>query len=146
MNKSTQHFWVDLGLFGLLGVTILAAVVEVFLHCFVHVFLGLLLSIGALIHVALHWEWIKQAFTRFGHLPSQVRTSLVLNLALFGAYSMAGVMGLIARSMIFTGPLHFVLGFFHVLLVAGAIFLQIIHLSRHWKWVTMTARRVIEQV
>ena len=143
MKKGTQNVWVDLGLFMLLGVTILAAMIEIFIPWFVHVFLGLLLSAGALIHVALHWEWVKHAFERFGTLPAPVRTNFLLNLALFLAYSAAGAMGLIARSFIFMGPLRHFLGFFHVLLVFGVLILQTIHLARHWKWVTMTAKRAL---
>lgn len=141
MNKNMRNFWIDIGLLALLAVTILAATIEVFIPCFVHVILGLLLSAGALTHVALHWEWIQNAFRRFGRLPSQARTNLLLNLALFLAYSAAGTMGLIARSFIFMGPLRHILGFFHVLLVIGVLFLQTIHLARHWKWMTMMARR-----
>ena len=144
MNKSTTNFWVDAGLFALLLVTILAATVEILLPCFVHVILGLLLSAGALIHVALHWNWICNAFSRFGKLPPQVRTNFVLNLGLFLAYSAAVSMGLFARSLIGLGPLRHVVGFFHMLLVMGVLLLQTIHLARHWKWVTATARKVFE--
>ena len=140
VKKSTQNIWVDAGLFALLLVTILAAIVELFVPWFVHVFLGLLLSAGALTHIALHWEWVANGFKRFGRLPEQVRTNFILNLALFLAYSAAGTMGLIARSFIFMGPLRHFLGFFHVLLVMGVLFLQTIHLARHWKWITKTVR------
>jgi hypothetical protein len=34
-------------------------------------------------------------------------------------------------------------GFIHVLLALIVITLQVIHLSRHWKWVTATAGRVL---
>lgn len=139
MKKSTLNIWLDLGLFTLLAVTILAATIEIFIPCFVHVILGLLLSAGALTHIALHWEWIKNSFKRFDRLPAQVRTNLLLNLALFLAYSAAGAMGLIARSFIFFGPLRHVVGFFHVLLVVLLLMLQTIHLVRHWKWLTTTA-------
>ncbi|HNT25033.1 MAG TPA: hypothetical protein PKM21_11745 [Anaerolineales bacterium] len=143
MKKGTLNFLVDAGLLMLLLITILTATVEIFIPCFVHVILGLLLSAGALIHVALHWEWIKNAFQRFGHLSSQVRINFLLNLVLFLAYSAAGAMGLIARSFIFAGPLRHVLGFFHVLLVSGVLLLQSIHLIRHWKWVMKTAQRML---
>lgn len=143
MSHNTHNFWIDLGLFALLGITILAATVEIFIPCFVHVALGLTLSGAVLIHIALHWRWITNAFRRFAHLPAQARTNFVLNLALLVAYTAAGVMGLISRSFIFMGPVRHFLGFFHVLLVLGALFLQSIHLLRHWKWVSVTARKVL---
>lgn len=143
MNKNTQNFWIDLGLLVLLTVTILAASVEIFIPCFVHVSLGLLLSLAALTHVALHWKWIKHVLTRFDHLPAEVRTSFLLNLALFLAYSTAGAMGLIARATIFLGPLRHVLGFFHFSLVVVLLGLQTLHLIRHWKWINTTAQKVL---
>ena len=147
MKKSSLNFWVDVALFTLLAITILAATVEVFLHCFVHVLLGLLLSAGALTHVALHWAWIRSSFARFTHLPDAVRTSFLLNLALFCAYTACGLMGLSARTLwLIFPPLHFVLGAVHVALALAVITLQLIHLARHWKWVTSTAQRLLEGV
>jgi hypothetical protein len=143
MDKNTQMVWVDAGLFVLLALTILSSTIEIFLPIFVHVALGLLLSAGALIHVALHWDWIINTVKRFGQLSDQVRTSLLLNLALFFAYSAAGGMGLIARLSRILGPLHHVVGFFHVSLVVLVIILQITHLARHWKWLTKTAPKLI---
>lgn len=142
MKKNELNFWVDLGLFVVLAITVLTALVEVALHCFVHVFLGLLLSAGAVTHVALHWKWVVNAFKRFPQLPFQVRTSLGLNLALFFAYTAAGIMGLIARTFLILGPLHIIPGIIHVMLVFGVLLLQTIHLTRHWKWVTMTVKRM----
>ena len=143
MKKTTLYFWLDLLLFTLLAITLLAASVEVFFHFFLHVVLGLLLSASALTHVALHWEWIKNAFGRFEHLPEQVRTNLLLNLTLFLAYSLCGALGLTARTLwLIFPPLHVVIGFVHVLLALLVITLQIIHLIRHWKWLTSTAQRV----
>ena len=78
MKKGTLNIWIDVGLVALLMVTILAATIEIFIPCFVHVILGLLLSAGALTHIALHWEWVKNAFKRFRHLPALVRTSFLL--------------------------------------------------------------------
>jgi len=141
VKKGTLNVWGDLGLFFLLGITILAALVEIFIPWFVHVFLGLMLSSAALIHVSLHWAWIKNGFKRFASLPDQVRTNFILNLALFTAYGAAALVGLTARSFIFMGPLRHFIGFFHVLLVIGLLILQTIHLARHWKWITITAKR-----
>ena len=143
MKKTTLYFWLDLLLFTLLAITLLAATVEVFFHFFVHVVLGLLLSAGAVTHVALHWDWIKNSLKRLERLPEQVRTNLLLNLALFLAYTLCGTLGLTARTLwLIFPPLHVVIGFVHVLLALLVITLQIIHLIRHWKWLTSTAQRV----
>lgn len=142
MNQNLQNAWIDLGLFSLLTLTVLAALIEVATHCFIHVVLGLLLTLGAWIHIALHWDWITNAFQRMGKLPAKVRQNFTLNLALFGAYSAAGTMGLVARGAIFTGPFHLVLGCIHVLLALLVLTLQTIHLARHWKWITMMAKKM----
>lgn len=142
MNKATQNAWIDLGMFALLTLTVLAALIEVATHCFIHVVLGLLLSLGAWIHIALHWDWIANAFKRMGKLPDKIHDNFTLNLALFGAYSAAGTMGLIARGAIFTGPFHLVLGCIHVLLALVVLTLQTIHLARHWKWITLMAKKM----
>ena len=143
MKKTSLYFWLDITLFAVLGITILAATVEIFLHFFVHVLLGLLLSAGALTHVALHWDWIRSSFNRLERLPAQVRTNFWLNLALFGAYTACGLMGLSARTLwLIFPPMHFVLGAVHVVLAIGVLTLQTVHLVRHWKWITATARRM----
>jgi len=143
MNTSKQNFLFDLGLFGLLLITILAATVEIVLHCFVHVLLAFALGFAVMIHIALHWSWIKNAFQRFGHLPKQARDNFLLNITLFSAYTACGIMGMIARLGIIFGPLHFVLGFFHVMIAISALILQTLHLTRHWKWVKVTARKML---
>jgi len=142
MNKAAQNAWIDLGMAALLTLTVLAALIEVATHCFLHVVLGLLLSLGAWTHIALHWDWIANAFKRFGKLPDKVRDNFVLNVALFAAYTAAGSMGLMARGAIFTGPFHLVLGCIHVLLALLVLTLQTIHLALHWKWITLTTRKM----
>lgn len=144
MNKARLYFYIDLGLFALLALTILAATVEIFFHFFIHVLLGLALSAGAVTHVALHWSWIKNAFNRLSKLPPAQRTTFWLNLALFIGYSLTGLLGLTARTLwLIFPPLHWVLGFIHVLVALVVITLQGIHLARHWKWLTATAQRVL---
>jgi len=142
MNKAAQNAWINLGMAALLTLTVLAALIEVATHCFLHVVLGLLLSLGAWTHIALHWDWIANAFKRFGKLPDKVRDNFVLNVALFAAYTAAGSMGLMARGAIFTGPFHLVLGCIHVLLALLELTLQTIHLARNWKWITLTTRKM----
>ena len=143
MKKNSLIIWVDVCLFALLMATILTVMPEVFTHSFLHVFFGTLLSVGALLHISLHWGWIKNALQRFGHLPDQARANACLDLALFCAYAMCGGMGLIARAMLILLPLHILLGIIHAFLAALVITLQAIHIVRHWKWMTATARQLI---
>jgi hypothetical protein len=145
MTKNTTIFWVDAVLLALLAATILSVTTEVFTHSFIHVVFGILLSAGALLHIVLHWSWIKNAFLRFNRMPDQARANALLNLALFCAYILCGGMGLTARAMFIFLPLHVLLGVVHVLLAILVITLQGIHIARHWKWLTATTRRIILQ-
>jgi 2-oxoglutarate ferredoxin oxidoreductase subunit delta len=145
MTKNTKLFWVDMALFVLLALTVLTVGPEIFTHTFVHVFLGILLSAGALLHLVLHWSWIKNAFQRFDRLPDPARGNARLDLALFCAYLLCGGMGLTARTMLIILPLHVLLGFVHALLAILVIVLQVIHIARHWKWLVATGRRMVPQ-
>jgi hypothetical protein len=144
MKKNTLLFGVDIGMFVLLVITILTALPEAATHSFIHIFSGILLTAGALLHIGLHWGWIKNALMRFTHLPRQARTNACLDLALFYAYIACGVTGLVAQSFLIFLPLHVFLSFMHALLGVLVIFLQIAHLAYHWRWVTTTVRRMIE--
>lgn len=145
MAKTTTIFWVDIVLLALLAATILSVTTEIFTHAFIHVIFGVLLSGGALLHIMLHWNWIKNAFERYNRLPTQARTNALLNLALFCGYILCGCIGLIARAMFIILPLHVLLGVVHALLAFLVITLQVIHIARHWKWLTTTTRRMIAQ-
>lgn len=145
MAKNKTNFWVDIALLVLLAATILSFTQEIFTHSFMHVILGLVLSSSALLHIILHWNWIKIAFERFNRLPHQPRTNALLNLALFCSYFLCGSMGLTFRALLTMHPLHVLLGWFHALLAILAITLQVVHIVRHWKWLTATSRRMIIQ-
>jgi len=145
MAKNKTIFWVDIALLALLAATILSITTEIFTHSSIHVIFGLVLSGSALLHIILHWNWIKNAFKRTNRLPDQARTNALLNLALFCGYLLCGSMGLIARALLIIHPLHVLLGWFHALLAILVITLQVVHIARHWKWITATTRRMIMQ-
>ncbi len=145
MPKNKTLFWTDMALLALLAATVLSITTEIFKHSFIHVIFGLLLSGSALLHIYLHWSWIKNAFERIHRLPDQARTNAWLNLALFCGYLLCGSMGLISRAMLIILPLHVLLGWFHAFLAILVITLQVVHIARHWKWITATSRRMITQ-
>jgi hypothetical protein len=143
MKKQTLLFWLDAGLLMMLGITLLTAGPEFFSHTFMHVILGILLSGGALLHLGLHWDWIKRALQGFGQLPDTVRRNALVDLALFCAYAVCGGVGLISRAMVVFLPLHVFLAVIHVLLAVGVMVLQMTHIILHWKWLAASARRLL---
>lgn len=145
MAKTKMNFGVDIALLVLLAATILSFTQEIFTHSSIHVILGLVLSGSALLHITLHWNWIMIAFERFNRLPDQPRTNALLNLGLFCSYILCGSIGLTSRVLMIVHPLHVLLGWFHALLAILAITLQVVHIARHWKWLTATTRRLILQ-
>jgi hypothetical protein len=99
-----------------------------------HVFTSIVMVIGVAVHLLLHRKWIAAA-TRPGHKPGSLTVNLWLNALLGTSCALAFITGLSGHRGVGNSPLH----------VAAAISMTIIllvHLKRHWKWITITARRV----
>jgi tellurite resistance protein TehA-like permease len=142
MKTSLSIFWVDAVLFALLVLALLMVLPEIASHTFVHVLPGLLLMTGAGLHLWLHWDWIKTAFSLFGKMPKPTRVNALLDLALFVAYLVCGGLGLSARLILFVSPLHHIFfGILHALTAVLLLSLQTIHLARHFKWIKTSVRR-----
>ena len=141
MSKNTSLFWIDIALFVVLIATIATVSMDLFTHSNIHVYLGLSLCATALLHLGLHWKWIKNAFQRYDRLPGTVRSNAWLNLGLFFTYIFCGGIGLSARAIPLPFHRHVFLGVIHVGLAVLILVLQIMHISRHWKWIKAVARK-----
>jgi len=144
MSKNTSLFWIDLVLFVALTATIFTGVTGIFTYSNGHIFLGLSLCAVALLHLGLHWKWIKNAWQRYDRLPKMTRNNVWLNMGLFFTYILCGSLGLSARAIPFPFQQHIFLGVIHVCLAVLILVLQIIHISRHWKWITTMARKTTD--
>lgn len=144
MSKNTSLFGTDLIIFAALVVTILTGVSGIFIHANMHLFLGLSLCAIALLHVALHWKWIKNVWQRYARLPKSTRNNAWLNMGLFFTYIVCGSLGLSARAIPFPFQQHVFLGVIHVCLAVLILVLQIMHINRHWKWITTMARKITD--
>ena len=136
MNKATINFWLDTALFLLLLLAILTIQPEIADHSFVHVFPGLLLMGAVAVHLYLHWEWITAVYRNYRKMGRHAQKNVLVNLALFGTYLVAGGVGVCARLMLFVSPhVHFHLGILHAVLVVPLLTLQMLHLALHFKWI-----------
>ena len=143
MLKGRSLFWVDIALFTALLATILTVSTDIFIHSFIHVFLGISLCTVVLLHVSLHWNWIKNTSQRHDLLPEPARSNAQLNIGLFCAYLLCGGIGLSARAMLFPFHLHVFLGVIHGFMAAMVVIFQAIHISRHRKWIKAMARKMV---
>ncbi len=142
MNATTRNFWFDILLAGLLALVVVTPPVELFSFLPVHTLLGWVLGITVLVHLLWHRAWIGNALRRYRSLPPTARTNALLNAALFAAYSLALLYALGAKLALFGNlHLHIMFAWIHVFHGLITIVLQVIHLVRHWKWITATARR-----
>ncbi|MBP6015307.1 MAG: hypothetical protein KA586_01160 [Candidatus Promineofilum sp.] len=136
MNKATLLFWVDIALFILLLLAILMVWPEVLTHANVHVIPGLLLMGGVIVHLYLHRNWIKMVFRNYRKMTRSAQEKALVNLALMVAYLIAGVVGAVARLMLYNYPqVHIHLGILHGILIVPLFTLQTIHVWLHFKWI-----------
>jgi len=144
MSKNKSLFWIDLVLFVALMAAILTGVTGILAHSNSHIFLGLSLCAVGLLHLGLHWKWIKNAWQRYDRLPKSTRNNAWLNMGLFFTYILCGFIGLSARAIPFPFHRHVFLGVIHVCLAILILVFQAMHINRHWKWITTMARKTTD--
>ncbi len=141
MKKPSQktHWWIDLGMF--LG----------YLLCFyldltgvvLHQWLGLSVTILALVHLLLHWDWVTSVFTRFfGRTTARSRIYLLLDMLIMVGAVMMFETGL-AISTWFALDLNNFGTWLDVHVYASIITLGLVvlKLGLHWRWIAKTAKK-----
>lgn len=142
MTTNKTLFWVDITLFVVLIATLISVSADIFTHSNIHVFLGLSLCVFAILHLSLHWNWIKNILHRYDSLPKPARSNVWFSIGLFCGYILSGSIGLLARVLPFSLHQHVFLGYIHACISALVLFLQVVHIIRHWKWITTIARKI----
>jgi hypothetical protein len=136
MKKRKLIFWTDLVLFSMLMLSILTIFPGVIGHEYIHVLPGISILLIVLLHLWQHKDWIFNAFRRFGRLPAQVQANAFIDLFLVGTYVLCGTLGLTARMVsAFDLHVHIFFGLIHAVLAVALLFLQTLHLARHYKWI-----------
>ncbi len=124
----------------------------------VHNWFGLAMLLGALLHLALHWPWIKCIVQRFfGKLARQARLYFWLDSLMSVAFILTGLSGLVVWLILPGGgyqggrnPFYnaTLLGLtrhnwidLHLWTGLALILILTIHLALHWRWVVCMTRR-----
>jgi uncharacterized protein DUF4405 len=102
-----------------------------------HELLGLAFGLAALIHIALHWDWVvsitKRLFSKFFH---ESRLNYALNLALFIDMGVVVVTGiLISRTIGLSLSHNDSIETIHRLSSALSLVIVGLHVALHWKWI-----------
>lgn len=125
----------------------------------VHDWAGVVILVGLLTHVVLHWEWVACIAARFPRpLPRQVRTNFGLDAILGIIFLVVSISGLISWLALGGGyqggrnPAYntLVLGLardgwndLHLWMGVAMISLTLLHLALHWKWILCTLRNFL---
>jgi hypothetical protein len=111
-----------------------------------HIYSGLAGLAGIIMHIVLHWDWLKALRGRpLGTMPEKLRANRIVDRVMWFAFITTNVFGAAAWMLRFgidvyvvsvSDRLHVGLG------VAWAI-LAAVHLALHWKWIANTTRRYV---
>lgn len=138
MNKTLRNFWLNIALYLLLGVNIAlvnltpqaSAAAHPGIGWHIHALLGLLLTVGSLIHIIWHWPWIHAVLT--GKAKGRIKlgmTTIVAVMMLLA--SLSGHEAMISASG------------FHSFTGSMALIGLFIHGVKHIRWMAMVAKRFI---
>lgn len=146
-RKARTNLFLDMGLF------------LVFLFLFepestgipIHEWLGIAMAITILVHILLHWQWVKVITRRFfQQMNSKVRLNYIINALIFVSFTAIMLSGLMIS--------HSVLPFFglesldtpfwnvtHRFATDVTIWLIALHIGLHWRWIVNAAKRHLIQ-
>lgn len=114
----------------------------------VHAGFGMVTLIGAVVHIALHWKWIKAVSRRSSKdLAKRVRLNWTLDKLLFVAFILANVSGFAAQSMSKRGvraTLSQAWSQLHLWTGLAMTVITVVHLSLHWKWIVSAVQRYVK--
>ncbi|MEW6402419.1 MAG: hypothetical protein AB1649_11515 [Chloroflexota bacterium] len=137
MNKRTlRNFWLAIALFLLLGSNIVVInttrpwTTDSHTGLHVHVILSILLALGCLIHIGLHWQWYPAVLSG----KAQGRVKLVMTGMVAVMMLLAGLSG--HEALTFAGRFHSFTG-------SMALIGLSIHGIKHIRWMAVTAKRLI---
>lgn len=140
MNKTLRNFWLDMLLFLLLGLDLALvgltprelAGVHPGPGWHVHALVSILLSLGCLLHIALHWPWLKAVLSG----KAGGRGKLIMNGMVMIMMLLANLSGHTILESNAANGLHSLTGYL-------ALIGMFVHGLRHAHWMAMMAKRLI---
>jgi hypothetical protein len=136
MKKRKLVFWTDLTMFSLLMLSMLTIIPGAVGHEGIHVLPGTSILLIVIFHLWQHKDWILNASRRFRRMPAQAQGNALIDLSLLGTYTLCGALGLTARMFSYSDlHTHIVFGLIHAGMAMVLLFLQTLHLARHYKWI-----------
>ena len=142
MKKTSQktHWWIDLGL--LLGY-LFSFYLEL-TGLALHQWLGVGVTILALIHLILHWDWVVCVFSRFfGKTSGRSRVYLLLDILIMVGAVLIFETGLVISTW-FNLDLSNYLSWLDIHVYASIITLglTVLKLGLHWRWIVSMVKKI----
>ena len=115
----------------------------------IHEWLSVGLGLALLLHLLWHWDWTVAVLRRlFARIAASSRLNLVLNSALFVAFSVAVFSGLMISRVVLPGlglePQHSsTWRGLHAQSADLVLVLVGFHLALHWKWIFRVVRKYV---
>jgi hypothetical protein len=140
MNKVLRNFWLDVFLLVLLGVNLAtfggvrsgSSAADLNLAGHLHIFTGILLLIGCLVHIGLHWRWFQAVLTG----KAKGRIKLFMNCLVMVFLLLAGMSGPTADASTTASRLHSLTG-------SLALLGLFIHSVKHTRWMASVVKILI---
>jgi hypothetical protein len=140
-NRQKSNWYIDIFLFaGFLGAFFLD-LTGVSLHQWIGVFVSLL----ALVHLAFHWDWVKAVTLRFSSRTSnQSRGFYLLDMSILLGFFLLVLNGLVISTWLEL-PLANYSGWkdFHIITAIVTMVFVVIKIGLHWRWIVRYARRPV---
>lgn len=134
-NKAQTRFWLDFALFAALLLIMVPRTTGIRLH----EWLGIFMSAGVMVHLALHWRWIGTVLRRYlGPLPRRTRINVVVDTLLFLGSGLLLASGVLMSPSFSSRPAWWAKTT-HDAVWLPFTGLMILHLALHWRWILNVA-------
>lgn len=133
-SKTTLNVWLDIALLVLFVLTGVTAYIDKQLH----EMLGMGMLVAVLLHIGMHWSWIKAICMRLRHLKASMHLKAGLDLGMLLIFLLLIGSGLIV--MLVWAP---AVAAFHALMFFVFVIVVVAHLGLNSKWISSQIKRQV---